>query len=158
MKTATAAAAAAVAACLPLTASSWAVANAGQCHARSSPILLAAATDSSDADAANSKDDDDSKDSNIVNIDNVEPRAVYGVSYIGGDPCGSKYNDDPFDAAAQSDSSRPGMPDDAKERIRLLAEKMKKKQEEARRGKKEKKKKKCNNPVCHLASSSFYVA
>ena len=124
MKTATAA----VAACLPLTASAWAVANAGQCHARSSPILLATATDSSDADAANSKDDDDS---NIVNIDNVEPRAVYGVSYIGGDPCGSKYNDDPFATAAQSDSSRPGMPDDAKERIRLLAEKMKKKQEEA---------------------------
>ena len=106
---------------------------------RSSPNLLAAATDSSDADAANSKDDDDdSKDSNnIVNIDNVEPRAVYGVSYIGGDPCGSKYNDDPFDAAAvQGDSSRPGMPDDAKERIRLLAERMKRKQkgeEEAQR-------------------------
>ena len=100
---------------------------------RSSPNLLAAATDSSDADAANSKDDDDdSKDSNnIVNIDNVEPRAVYGVSYIGGGPCGSKYNDDPFDAAAvQGDSSRPGMPDDAKERIRLLAERMKRKQEE----------------------------
>jgi hypothetical protein len=92
-------------------------------------MLLAAATDSSDADAANSKDND----SNIVNIDNVEPRAVYGVSYIGGDPCGSKYNDDPFDAAARSESSRPGMPDDAKERIRLLAEKMKRKQEEAQR-------------------------
>jgi hypothetical protein len=92
---------------------------------------LAVTTDSSDADAAaNSKDD---KDSNIVNIDNVEPRAVYGVSYIGGDPCGSKYNDDPFDAAARSDSSRPGMPDDAKERIRLLAERMKRKQEEAQR-------------------------
>ena len=128
----TAAAAAAVAACFPLTASAWAVINAGQRHVRSSPILLAATTVSSDADAANSKDDDDdSKDSNnIVNIDNVEPRAVYGVSYIGGDPCGSKYNDDPFDAAAQSDSSRPGMPDDAKERIRLLAERMKRKQEE----------------------------
>ena len=91
---------------------------------------MAAATDSSDADAANSKDDDDSKDSTIVNIDNVEPRAVYGVSYIGGDPCGSKYNADPFDAAAQSDSSRPGMPDDSKERIRLLAERMKRRQEE----------------------------
>ena len=129
MKTAAAAAAAAVAACLPIKASSWAVANEGQWHVRSSPILLAAATDSSDADAANSNDDD-SKDSNIVNIDNVEPRAVYGVSYIGGDPCGSKYNDDPFDAAAQSNSDRPGMPDDSKERIRLLAERMKRKQEE----------------------------
>ena len=126
MKT-VAAAAAAVAACLPLTASAWAAIRAGKYHVRSFPILLAATTDSGDADVAN-KDDKDSN--NIVNIDNVEPRAVYGVSYIGGDPCGSKYNDDPFDAAAQSDRSRPGMPDDAKERIRLLAERMKRRQEE----------------------------
>lgn len=34
-----------------------------------------------------------------------EPKAEYGVSYIGGDPCGSKYNDDPFDAQVQ----KPGM-------------------------------------------------
>mmetsp|Transcript_10298 Transcript_10298/g.14549 ORF Transcript_10298/g.14549 Transcript_10298/m.14549 type:complete len:127 (+) Transcript_10298:84-464(+) len=44
----------------------------------------------------------------------------WGVSYIGGDPCGSKYNDDPFDAAAKS--SKPGMPDDMKARIQALAE------------------------------------
>mmetsp|Transcript_28950 Transcript_28950/g.58744 ORF Transcript_28950/g.58744 Transcript_28950/m.58744 type:complete len:229 (-) Transcript_28950:175-861(-) len=72
---------------------------------------------------------DDSSDTSIVNVDGeVQPKAVYGVSYIGGDPCGSKYNDDPFDAAANSDSnSKPGMPDDAKERIRLLAEQLKNK-------------------------------
>ena len=105
---------------------------------RSFPIALAAAAaDGANADGntnSNSITDDDARQSqslsqpDIVNIDNVEPQAVYGVSYIGGDPCGSKYNDDPFDAAAQI--TKPGMPDDAKERIRLLAEKMKRKQEE----------------------------
>lgn len=30
-----------------------------------------------------------------------EPKVEYGVSYIGGDPCGSKYNNDPFDAQVQ---------------------------------------------------------
>ena len=34
--------------------------------------------------------------------------------------CGSKYNDDPFDVSGLID--KPGMPDDAKEQIRLLAE------------------------------------
>ena len=97
--------------------------------------MAAAATtttdNNSDADAANSKDDGAQQpESNSVNIDTVEPRAVYGVSYIGGDPCGSKYNDDPFDAAAHQSGSKPGMPDDAKERIRLLAERMKRKREE----------------------------
>lgn len=42
----------------------------------------------------------------------------WGVSYIGGDPCGSKYNNDPFD----SKPSRPGFPDDMKARIEALAE------------------------------------
>jgi len=85
------------------------------------------------ADQDGKADDDsggDSSSSTVVNVDNVEPRAVYGVSYIGGDPCGSKYNDDPFDAAAAQGGARPGMPDDAKERIRLLAEKMKRKQQQ----------------------------
>ena len=51
----------------------------------------------------------------------------YGVSYIGGDPCGSRYNDDPFDTKV----SKPGMPDDMKARIQALAEKkMKEKAEE----------------------------
>lgn len=99
---------------------------------RSFPIALSAATsDEANTDGNSSKCDDAKQPQSqpdIVNIDNVEPQAVYGVSYIGGDPCGSKYNDDPFDAAAQI--TKPGMPDDAKERIRLLAEKMKRKQGE----------------------------
>jgi hypothetical protein len=33
--------------------------------------------------------------------DGGRPEAEYGVSYIGGDPCGSKYNDDPFDVQVQ---------------------------------------------------------
>mmetsp|Transcript_1455 Transcript_1455/g.2212 ORF Transcript_1455/g.2212 Transcript_1455/m.2212 type:complete len:111 (+) Transcript_1455:60-392(+) len=44
----------------------------------------------------------------------------WGVSYIGGDPCGSKYNNDPFDT-----ESKPGFPDDMKSRIEALAEKKK---------------------------------
>ena len=133
----TAAAAAAVAACLPSTASAWVVNNGQNHHIRSFPIALAAAApDDAKADGnSNSSTDDDarqpqsqSSQSDIVNIDNVEPQALYGVSYIGGDPCGSKYNDDPFDAAVQI--TKPGMPDDAKERIRLLAEKLKRKEDE----------------------------
>ena len=30
-----------------------------------------------------------------------EEQREWGVSYIGGDPCGSKYNTDPFDAQVQ---------------------------------------------------------
>ena len=66
-----------------------------------------------------------SSDDEVVNMDEVKPKAEYGVSYIGGDPCGSRYNDDPFDASESID--KPGMPEDMKERIRLLAEKYKKK-------------------------------
>mmetsp|Transcript_22316 Transcript_22316/g.27357 ORF Transcript_22316/g.27357 Transcript_22316/m.27357 type:complete len:107 (-) Transcript_22316:79-399(-) len=43
----------------------------------------------------------------------------YGVSWIGGDPCASKYNNDPFDTQV----TKPGMPQDMKERIQALAEK-----------------------------------
>jgi hypothetical protein len=50
--------------------------------------------------------------------DNTQPKAEYGVSYIGGDPCGSKYNDDPFDSQGQ----KPGMPDDMKARIQALVD------------------------------------
>jgi hypothetical protein len=46
----------------------------------------------------------------------TEPQ--WGVSYIGGDPCGSKYNDDPFDVQGQ----KPGMPDDMKARIQALVD------------------------------------
>jgi len=125
----TAAAAAAAAACLPTTASAWAL---GRRQDRATPLptgtcIALAAAQTADQDG---KADDDSSSGTVVNVDNVEPRAVYGVSYIGGDPCGSKYNDDPFDAAAAQGGARPGMPDDAKERIRLLAEKMKRKQQQ----------------------------
>lgn len=51
--------------------------------------------------------------------ENIIPKAEYGVSYIGGDPCGSKYNDDPFDRNIQ----KPGMPDDMKARIQALVDK-----------------------------------
>jgi hypothetical protein len=57
----------------------------------------------------NSHDDDD---------DIIRPKAEYGVSYIGGDPCGSKYNDDPFDVQVR----KPGMPDDMKARIQALVD------------------------------------
>jgi hypothetical protein len=53
----------------------------------------------------------------------TEPQ--WGVSYIGGDPCGSKYNDDPFDVQGQ----KPGMPDDMKARIQALVD-QKQQQEE----------------------------
>lgn len=50
----------------------------------------------------------------------AKPAVEWGVSYIGGDPCGSKYNSDPFD---KKPSDKPGMPDDMKARIAALAEK-----------------------------------
>lgn len=53
----------------------------------------------------------------------------WGVSYIGGDPCGSKLNDDPFDAAK---SSKPGMPEDMKARIAALAEQKKRQAKQER--------------------------
>ena len=49
----------------------------------------------------------------------------YGVSYIGGDPCGSKYNDDPFDATSNRSTVSPGFPIDMKKRIEALAEQIK---------------------------------
>lgn len=60
----------------------------------------------------------EAQESEIDSDDVVTPKAEYGVSYIGGDPCGSKYNSDPFDAKV----SKPGMPDDMKSRIQALAE------------------------------------
>ena len=50
----------------------------------------------------------------------------WGVSYIGGDPCGSKYNTDPH----AMEISKPGMPDDMKARIQKLAEEKLRKQQE----------------------------
>jgi len=55
------------------------------------------------------------------------PDSVYGVSFMGGDPCGSKYNDDPFDATKDT---KPGFPEDMKARIAALAEQQKKEMKE----------------------------
>ncbi len=57
--------------------------------------------------------------------ENVE----WGVSYIGGDPCGSKYNTDPFDASAKI--TKPGMPDSMKARIAAKAEERLRQSQEA---------------------------
>ena len=67
--------------------------------------------------SANKKDSDELS----TELDQQEYVPFYGVSYIGGDPCGSKYNNDPFDAT--SESSKPGLPDSMKDRIAALAAK-----------------------------------
>jgi len=67
------------------------------------------------ANMASSEEDGETKFEIVAEA----PKAVYGVSYIGGDPCGSKYNDDPFDTQVQ----KPGMPDDMKARIQALVDK-----------------------------------
>ena len=53
----------------------------------------------------------------------------WGASYIGGDPCGSKYNNDPH----SMEITKPGMPEDMKARIQRKAEEMLRQQQEARR-------------------------
>lgn len=86
--------------------------------------VLLSAVPSDDSGAKDSQVDD----LNMKNLQQEEtvvvPQANYGVSFMGGDPCGSKYNDDPFDAA-KSDK-KPGIPDDVKARIAALAEQKKK--------------------------------
>jgi hypothetical protein len=52
------------------------------------------------------------------NEDDAQTKAEHGVSYIGGDPCGSKYNNDPFDLQGQT----PGMRDDMKKFIQALVD------------------------------------
>ena len=63
-----------------------------------------------------SENDGTNKEVQNKNDETVE----WGVSYIGGDPCGSKYNTDPFDASAKI--TKPGMPDSMKARIAAKAE------------------------------------
>ena len=53
-------------------------------------------------------------------------KPTYGDSFIGGDPCGSKYNTDPHDAKVE----KPGMPDSMKARIQFLVDQKTKKEEE----------------------------
>lgn len=75
-------------------------------------------------------DDADSSSDSIVskedkNGQGKESEQNWGVSYIGGDPCGSKYNDDPHD----NKPSKPGFPDNMKARIEALAEQKRKESE-----------------------------
>lgn len=67
--------------------------------------------------ANNNEDTDDT-----ISQDDVDnkPAVEWGVSYIGGDPCGSKLNSDPFD---KNPSDKPGLPDDMRARIEALAQK-----------------------------------
>jgi hypothetical protein len=66
------------------------------------------------------------------NDDDAQPKAEYGIIYIGGDSCGSKYNNNPFDSQGQ----KPGMLDDMKARIRASVDikKVAKEQEAAQPG------------------------
>mmetsp|Transcript_12532 Transcript_12532/g.13745 ORF Transcript_12532/g.13745 Transcript_12532/m.13745 type:complete len:176 (-) Transcript_12532:294-821(-) len=91
-------------------------------------------SNSNDNDNDNNDDDENTTNDKTAEIivEVEEAEVEWGVSYIGGDPCGSKYNNDPFDASNKSSStgtgdnntsSKPGMPDDMKARIQALAEK-----------------------------------
>lgn len=71
-----------------------------------------------EATVANNEEDGDTT---IAGDDaDNKPKVEWGVSYIGGDPCGSKYNSDPFD---KNPSEKPGLPDDMRARIEALAQK-----------------------------------
>ena len=63
--------------------------------------------------------DDGESDNIFYDNTNQQSTAVYGVSYIGGDPCGSKYNDDPF--VASTEEFKPGLPGNMKDRIEAMA-------------------------------------
>jgi hypothetical protein len=80
-----------------------------------------------DGDEDKNSDDSNSNNSDVNKLVSEVKEVEWGVSYIGGDPCGSKYNDDPFDANKSSSSNsnsnfKPGLPDDMKARIQALAE------------------------------------
>jgi hypothetical protein len=62
--------------------------------------------------------------------DTDDANTEWGISYIGGDPCGSKYNEDPF-SGSNNKSFKPGFPDDMKARIEALAKKRKEMEEKS---------------------------
>mgnify|MGYP001803276878 CR=1 FL=1 len=100
-------------------------------HQRRNPqqqgrIWLQVASSEEKVDPPQSLSNEDDKESVLV----TTPTATveYGVSFMGGDPCGSKYNDDPFDAG--KDKTKPGIPEDVKARIAALAELKKREYEE----------------------------
>lgn len=68
--------------------------------------------------ANNSEGTKENDEVDSADNDESKPTVEWGVSYIGGDPCGSKYNSDPFD---KKPSDKPGMPEDMKARIAALA-------------------------------------
>ena len=82
-------------------------------------IIYASTEDNGIASAINNVSTTESETSQEETADVNKPEIEWGVSYIGGDPCGSKYNDDPFDKKP----GKPGLPDDMKKRIEALAEK-----------------------------------
>ena len=102
----------------------WTLSSNLPCH-RSAIATAVWATDKDTSTSASDQEDDP-----IV----VVPQASYGVSFMGGDPCGSKYNDDPFDATKEK---KPGIPDDMKARIAALAEQKKKEAEAAKQAESE---------------------
>ncbi|CAB9502878.1 expressed unknown protein [Seminavis robusta] len=69
---------------------------------------------------------DEENDSRVEIVEDESYEPQYGVSFIGGDPCGSKYNTDPHDVKVE----KPGMPDSMKARIQALADKRKQEEEE----------------------------
>mmetsp|Transcript_2980 Transcript_2980/g.5499 ORF Transcript_2980/g.5499 Transcript_2980/m.5499 type:complete len:122 (-) Transcript_2980:251-616(-) len=73
---------------------------------------------------ATAADEKETSDIREVSDDVSPPSPEWGASYIGGDPCGSKYNTDPHDAKIQ----KPGMPSDMKQRIAALAAKKRREQ------------------------------
>ncbi|KAL3782972.1 hypothetical protein HJC23_003128 [Cyclotella cryptica] len=100
-------------------ARSWAISNQLIAHQRLTARL---SHESILFSSEHEADDSDLLDPTVEKLISTPTTVTYGVSYIGGDPCGSKYNDDPFDAS--KDVVKPGMPDDMKDRIAALAAKM----------------------------------
>mmetsp|Transcript_30633 Transcript_30633/g.64173 ORF Transcript_30633/g.64173 Transcript_30633/m.64173 type:complete len:141 (+) Transcript_30633:150-572(+) len=91
-----------------------------------SRVIMLAGDDDDDGNNDDDKtkelfqDNTNNEESTSTSSSTTNANAVYGVSYIGGDPCGSKYNDDPFDDKA---SFKPGLPESMKDRIAALAAK-----------------------------------
>jgi len=83
------------------------------------PLTPATATTTTAHQQSETNDDNNIQQQQQQQQQQQPQTSEYGVSYIGGDPCGSKYNDDPFDTQV----TKPGMPDDMKARIKALAHK-----------------------------------
>lgn len=100
-------------------AASWCTTSITQLNHKAAVLRSSKRDDTSDASA----------DPISKILDNAPSSASFGVSYIGGDPCGSKYNDDPFDAH-ETDVGKPGMPEEMKDRIAAMAAEMLKRKQQ----------------------------